>query len=80
MISPFSKGLQLALNSGTSAEDPSNGLSKVPDTVNLVLRLLLSKDGVVVRRLVMTAVSSLLFHLFLSFSLISKHGPGGRVG
>ncbi|GJV51515.1 kinase superfamily protein isoform 1 [Tanacetum coccineum] len=46
------KGLHMVSKIGTSAEDPSN---KVADTVNLALKLLLSKDGVVVRRLLMTA-------------------------
>ncbi|KAI3705549.1 hypothetical protein L1987_75788 [Smallanthus sonchifolius] len=51
-IGATSKGLQLASKSGASIQDPSN---RVPDTVNLALNLLLSKDGVVVRRLLMTA-------------------------
>ncbi|XP_071710350.1 uncharacterized protein [Rutidosis leptorrhynchoides] len=50
--SSFSKGLHLATKGGTYVEDPSN---RVSDTVNLALKLLLSKDGMVVRRLVMTA-------------------------
>ncbi|KAI3783307.1 hypothetical protein L1987_42385 [Smallanthus sonchifolius] len=51
-IGATSKGLQLASKSGASIQEPSN---RVPDTVNLALNLLLSKDGVVVRRLLMTA-------------------------
>ncbi|XP_076936888.1 protein ACTIVITY OF BC1 COMPLEX KINASE 3, chloroplastic-like [Bidens hawaiensis] len=47
-----SKGLQLTSKSETSSEEPSN---RVSDTVNLALKLLLSKDGAVVRRLVITA-------------------------
>lgn len=51
-VGATSKGSNLALKSGTPV---SNGANRVSDTVNLVLKLLLSKDGVVVRRLVMTA-------------------------
>nr|GEU67489.1 kinase superfamily protein isoform 1 [Tanacetum cinerariifolium] len=51
-VGATSKVLHMVSKSGTSAEDPSN---KVSDTVNLALKLLLSKDGVVVRRLLMTA-------------------------
>ncbi|KAL8231925.1 hypothetical protein R6Q57_001703 [Mikania cordata] len=51
-VGATSKGLQLASKSGASAEESSN---RVSATVNLALKLLLSKDGVVVRRLVMTA-------------------------
>ncbi|KAI3758073.1 hypothetical protein L6452_05620 [Arctium lappa] len=54
-IGATSKGLHLAATSGTSAENSSNGPSRVSDTINLILKLLLSKDGVVMRRLVMTA-------------------------
>ncbi|KAI3508671.1 hypothetical protein L1887_23680 [Cichorium endivia] len=49
-VGATSKGLNLGIKSGSS-----NGASRISDTVNLVLKLLLSKDGVVVRRLVMTA-------------------------
>lgn len=51
-VGATSKGLHMVSKSATSAEDPSN---KISDTVNLALELLLSKDGVVVRRLLMTA-------------------------
>nr|XP_043616523.1 uncharacterized protein slr1919 [Erigeron canadensis] len=54
-VGATSKGIHLALKSGTSVEDPSNGPARVMDTINLVLKLVLSKDGVVVRRLLMTA-------------------------
>lgn len=52
-IGATSKGLHLAATSGTS-NGPSSS-SRVSDTINLLLKLVLSKDGVVVRRLVMTA-------------------------
>ncbi|KAF5790194.1 putative ABC-type Cd(2+) transporter [Helianthus annuus] len=51
-VGSASKGLQLALKSEASTEMPSDTVS---DSVNLALKLLLSKDGAVVRRLVMTA-------------------------
>ncbi|XP_024969265.1 uncharacterized protein LOC112508756 [Cynara cardunculus var. scolymus] len=54
-IGATSKGLHLAATSRTSTEYSFNGPSRVSDTINLVLKLLLSKDGVVVRRLLMTA-------------------------
>ncbi|KAK1432084.1 hypothetical protein QVD17_08974 [Tagetes erecta] len=62
-VGATSNGLQLASKSATSGEDPANSVS---DTVNLVLKLLLSKDGVVVRRLVMTADGTSLIRDIIS--------------
>ena len=53
------KGLHLvaASKSETSCDPSSIGVSGELDVANLILRLLPSKDGYVLRRLLMTAVS-----------------------
>ncbi|GKB81927.1 hypothetical protein Tco_0948822 [Tanacetum coccineum] len=63
-VGATSKGLHMVSKSETSAEDPSN---KVSDTVNLALKLLLSKDGVVVRLLLMTARAVFSLSGYISF-------------
>lgn len=59
------KGLQRVLTPPTETSlDYLPNRAGVFDTANLILRLLRSKDGVVLRRLLMTAVSDLKLNLF----------------
>lgn len=48
----------MAPNPQASLTCSSDGASGIFDVVNLVLRILPSKDGIVLRRLLMTAVST----------------------
>lgn len=62
------KGLHqlIASKSETSSTELTNKANGVFDVANLVLRLLPSRDGVVLRRLLMTAVSAITRTLFPS--------------
>jgi aarF domain-containing kinase len=48
----------IASTSETSLDYAPNSATSVFDVANLIMRLLPSKDGVVLRRLLMTAVSA----------------------
>lgn len=58
----FRKGLHFVApsSSQTSSGPSSNGVAGVYDVANLILRILPSEDGVVLRKLIMTAVSAFI--------------------
>lgn len=58
----FRKGLHSVApsSSQTSSGPSSNGVAGVYDVANLILRILPSEDGVVLRKLIMTAVSAFI--------------------
>lgn len=63
----------------SSLEGSTTRASDIFDVANLILRLLPSKDGVVLRRLLVTAVSTFYQFIYLSFYVKDGNGSGCRV-
>lgn len=61
--------------SETSSTNLTNRVNGVFDVANLVLRLLPSQDGVVLRRLLMTAVSAIYLDSFPLYTSHHYHFP-----